>query len=163
MILGGPNFRTIDVDSKDPKILKDASVEENIKALRYSFGPTRAVLPVVISRNVLDEIVRENNSDYSQYAFELFEYCFVLNPNDEEYLQYELKNQHILDEFNPEFRFLSDKALIFDALKLRCYYFMTANLELLKHKNKIKKFTGLVMLKPIEYWNILKPWAGLWI
>ena len=152
-------------DSKDPKILKVINAQENIKALRYLFGPIRAVLPVVISRNVLDEIARKNNSEYSQYAFELFDYCFVLNPNDEEYLQYGLKNQHILEEFETKFGFLSnsDKALIFDALKLRCHYFMTTDLKLLKNKNQIKKFTGLVMLKPIEYWNLLKPWAGLWL
>ena len=152
-------------DITDHRDLTITNFEQNVEALRYLFGSQRLTLPLVVSRNVIKEIIQTNRPDYTQYALELSNYCQIINEDDEEYSRYSDQKQLILEKFDTRIGFLSDgdRKLIFDAIRLRCHYFMTVDLKLLKNTDQIKKFTNLTMLQPLEYWNLLKPWAGLWL
>ena len=152
-------------DITDHRDLTITNFEQNVEALRYLFGSQRLTLPLVVSRNVIKEIIQANRPDYTQYALELSNYCQIINEDDEEYSRYSDQKQPMLEKFDTRIGFLSDgdRKLIFDAIRLRCHYFMTVDLKLLKNTDQIKKFTNLTMLQPLEYWNMLKPWAGLWL
>lgn len=72
-------------------------------------------------------------------------------------------NQQILDAFDSRIGFLSrcDKQLIFDAIRLQCNYFMTMDEKLLKNKIQIKNFTGISLIRPLEFWNMVIPYMKL--
>lgn len=135
---------------------------KNIESLKNLFGFTRSNFRLMISSNVIKEIMRKNDDYYTQYIFDLKDYCDV----NEYYYDLQIfhdQDQLILDEFNPKIGFLSDcdKKLIFDAVRLRCNYFMTMDEKLLKNKTQIKNFTGMTLIMPFEFWNFVRPYMSL--
>ncbi len=142
---------------------KNKNGTRNIESLRNLFGFSRSNFRLVISPNVISEIIRKGNMHYAQYIFDLKDYCDVINEHDGDIPVFHDQNQQILEKFFPKIGFLSkcDKELICDAIRLQCNYFMTMDEKLLKNKIQIKNFTGLTLIRPFEFWNLVKPYTGL--
>ncbi len=136
---------------------------KNIESLRNLFGFPRSNFRLIISPNIIEETMRKRDHYHTQYVFDLKDYCDVINEHDGNPHIFDDQNQQILDKFCPKIGFLSkcDKKLIFDAIRLRCYYFMTMDEKLLKNKDQIKNLTGLNLIRPFEFWNLVKPFMGL--
>ena len=136
---------------------------KNIESLRDLFGFPRSNFRLVITDNTLEEIASKGNSHYLQYAWELKDYCEERNRYEEKFVSYRDQNQQILEDFNPKIGFLSsaDRELIFDAIRVQCKYFMTMDEKLLKNKTQIKDLTGMILVRPFEFLDIVKPWMNL--
>ena len=136
---------------------------KNIESLRNLFGFPRSNFRLIISPNVIQEIMRKNNSHYTHYVFDLNDYCDVIHEYDGNLQIFHDQNQQILDKFNPKIGFLSncDRKLIFDAIRLQCNYFMTVDEKLLKNKTQIENFTGMTLIRPFEFWDLVRPYMGL--
>lgn len=136
---------------------------KNIESLRNLFGFQRSNFQLVISPNVIEEIMRKDDERYTQYAFDLRDYCDVINEHAGDLEILYDQNQQILDEFNTKIGFLSecDRKLIFDAIRLRCKYFMTMDEKLWNNKDPIEKYTGMTLIIPFEFWDIVKPYMSL--
>jgi hypothetical protein len=68
-----------------------------------------------------------------------------------------------LDE--PKFGYLSDKdrLLLRHAITLRCEAFLTVERRLPRNAAHIGRELGIRILTPITHWEMLQPWAALWL
>jgi hypothetical protein len=55
-----------------------------------------------------------------------------------------------------------DALLLQDAVEYRCDAFLTMEKNLPTQANFIKRITGLRVLQPTKYWELLEPWARLY-
>lgn len=141
----------------------------NLDALRQiMFVGQRAMFELALSENSLKEVHDRERQDYLQWAFEVLDYwhgCLSaygrgdLNPfsgHGQSLAQLVMKSG---------FGYLSDKdrALLHDALLLECQAFLTIDRRLAKNAPHIARETGLRVLEPFQYWELLKPWAPLFV
>ena len=65
----------------------------------------------------------------------------------------------------PIFVYLSkkDRLLLRDAIILRCEAFLTVERRLPRNAVHIERMLGIRILTPITYWEMLRPWAALWL
>jgi hypothetical protein len=63
----------------------------------------------------------------------------------------------------PSYNYLGqgDRLLLRDALALECDAFLTMENKLPKCGPHLRETLGIRVLGPIEFWDILKPWAAL--
>ncbi len=136
---------------------------QNVESLRNLFGFSRSNFRLVISPNVIKEVTEKDNVRYEQYVYDLKDYCDMINEYDGTLATFHDKNQQILEQFNSKIGFLSndDKKLIFDAIRFQCNYFMTMDEKLMKNKNQVKNFTGITLIRPFEFWDLVRPYIGL--
>jgi hypothetical protein len=57
---------------------------------------------------------------------------------------------------------VKDKHLLRDALALECHGFLTMEKKLPKNAAHIEAQLGLKVLRPPDYWALLRPWAALY-
>jgi len=64
----------------------------------------------------------------------------------------------------PCFGYLSeqDRRLIRDAVHLRCDAFLTMEQRLPTNRAHMVREVGLQILRPVDYWEHLRPWMALW-
>jgi hypothetical protein len=65
----------------------------------------------------------------------------------------------------PKFGYLSDKdrLLIRQAVLLRCEAFLTVERRLPRNAAHLERQIGIRILTPITHWEMLRPWAALWL
>jgi hypothetical protein len=141
----------------------------NVEALRHiMFVGQRATFELALSENSLHEVRDQGRSDYLQWAWEVLGYwqeCLAAY------------NRSHLEPFSGQGRFLAerimgkkfgyrgskDQLLLRDALLLECKGFLTIDRRLAKNAMHIERETNLKVLEPIQYWELLRPWAPLFV
>jgi hypothetical protein len=68
-----------------------------------------------------------------------------------------------LDDFRFGYLGAGDCQLIKDAIKFRCDGFVTMERKLPKNAGQIQQTVGIRVMTPKAYWDLLKPWARLWV
>jgi hypothetical protein len=65
----------------------------------------------------------------------------------------------------PKFGYLSnkDRLLIRQAVLLRCEAFLTVERRLPRNAAHLERQPGIRILTPITHWEMLRPWAALWL
>src|SRR5258706_1220193 len=65
----------------------------------------------------------------------------------------------------PRFGYLSekDRRLLADAVALRCEAFLTMERRLPRNAAHLARELGLAVLTPVGHWEMLCPWAALWL
>ena len=68
-----------------------------------------------------------------------------------------------LDE--PRFGYLSskDREILKDAVGLQCQAVLTMERRLPRNSPHLERELGLQVLTPTSYWELVEPWAGLWL
>ena len=155
-------FDNQDVQINDT-LTSDQFEKKNVESLRNLFGFPRSNFRLVISTNVIEEIMKKGDAHHTQYVHELKDYCDVINEHDGNLQIFHDRDQQLLIEFDTRIGFLSnsDKKLIIDAVRLQCKYFMTMNEKLLKNKIQIKNLTGITLIRPYEFWDLVRPYMSL--
>jgi hypothetical protein len=66
--------------------------------------------------------------------------------------------------YQPRFGMISkkDRILLQDALDLGCDAFMTMEKKLPTNAEHIERWTGLRVMRPSTFWELLRPWAALY-
>lgn len=141
----------------------------NVEALRNIFFVNqRANFEFALSDNSIKEVLDKGDKSYLQWAFDVLDHWMCCIEEYEKGEAFSRKGEMLLKQLNSkQFGYLSekDKALIFDAVLLECDTFLTMDLKLCTPKNSehIWKMLKIRILQPYEYWEILKPFARLWV
>jgi len=131
----------------------------------------RASWQLAISPHTYHEVLGTNNNTKQHWLenwfFEVWEYWreIVSKNNDlptfneAEDLRVKIMASGVLDIL-PDF---SDRVLLIDAAVYRCDCFCTRDwATVLKHRDRLKSI-GMPIVTPSEWWNMIKPYAGLWV
>jgi len=135
----------------------------NIEALRDIFLINeRAMFEWIVSGGSMQEAHDKGDHGHMQWLLDIADHSDVCldgaGPTVEsEYLATRLRES--------KFGYLSDKdrVLLRDAIYLRCEAFLTVERRLPRNAVHIERELSIRILTPITYWEMLRPWAALWI
>ena len=135
----------------------------NLAALREIFVVNeRALFEWFLSEASLVEAEAKHNSRHLRWVHDVMDHTRVCleesgGPTDES----AARASRLSD---PCFGYLSDqdRRLIRDAVHLRCDAFLTMEQRLPRNSAHIVREVGLHVLRPVDYWERLRPWAALY-
>lgn len=149
------------------EVSKDDKNAENIAALRNIFFVNqRAIFEFALSNNSIKEVLKKNDKSYLQWAFDVLDHWNCCINEYENAEAFSGNGKGLLQKLNEkQFGYLSkkDKRLLFDSIILECDAFLTMDLKLWKNKKHMEHKLGIKILQPFEHWNLLKPFARLWV
>ena len=123
---------------------------------------------LALSNNSFYEVSDSGNLSYIDWAFEVQNYWTqLLNgydaSNSEPFDGHGVAMDQKLN--SGRFGFLSRKdfLLVRDAVLLECDAFLTLDKKLVKNRVFIEKELGLKVVQPIDFWEMLQPWAALFV
>jgi len=135
----------------------------NIAALRNIFLVNeRALFEWIVSRGSMQEAHDKGDSGHMQWLWDIADHSEVCLESDSPTVKSEALAAR-LDE--PKFGYLSekDRLLLRHAIILRCEAFLTMERRLPRNAAHIERELGVRILTPIAHWEILRPWAALWL
>jgi hypothetical protein len=128
------------------------------------FANRRALFEFALSRRSFEEVAAKGDPWYLQWAYDVLDYweACLESYSGEPFAGRGLDRAKILD--SPSFGYLSmqDRLLLQDALALECDAFLTMERRLPKNAAHIRRTVGLSILRPHEYWDLLRLWARLY-
>lgn len=151
----------------DDRIYSIPQGYEGLDALRaIFFVGKRAPFELALSRHSFEEVAAEGEHDFLQWAYEVLAYwegCLATHEAGDAFRGTGTSLACLLD--GPAFGYLSakDRALLKDALALECDAFLTLDRKLAKNANHLHDNTGIRVLLPSRFWELLKPWARLFV
>lgn len=118
---------------------------------------TRAPFEFALSEQSVLEVDAAHDPRYLRWAWDVMDHWLSFEADEADQPQ----TTTLLD--GSAFGYLGDgdRALLADALRLRCDAFLTMENRLPKNSQHIERMTGLRILSPIEMWERLRPWARL--
>lgn len=125
--------------------------QEDINALRFVFlANTRGSFQFIISKKVVAELSKSQRLDLVRWGFEFLDYSNNF---------YDFENKGIRLRFGLALLKDKDRMLVIDAINMKCDVFLTMDYKTIwKHR---KKITKIKILRPVEFWSILKPYFAL--
>jgi hypothetical protein len=137
---------------------KVEGLPEELEALRKIFAVNeRAMFEFVITKTSLQEVQARDNRRYTQWVHDVRDPWLVQSAGDE-------PAGWGLTFYARRFGMISsaDRILLQDALDFSCDAFMTVEKRLPRNAEHIERWTGLRVMRPTEYWDLLAPWAQLY-
>lgn len=134
-----------------------------IEALRNIFLLNeRALFEWIVSPGSMKEAHDKGDSGHMQWLWDIAhhsEACLEGDGQTEESEDLAAR----LDE--PKFGYLSekDRLLLRHAIILRCEAFLTMERRLPRNAAHMERELGIRILTPITHWEMLRPWAALWL
>jgi hypothetical protein len=120
----------------------------------------RAPFQFALSANSFNEVQRKDDGQYLQWAFDVLDHWLAcLAESEEQPDRSEVAN--IFDSLSYNYLGAGDRALLRDAVMLGCDTFLTMENKLPKNAAHIFRTVGIRVFTPIEFWDILRPWAAL--
>jgi hypothetical protein len=120
----------------------------------------RAPFEFALSAHSFEEVEQRGNASYLQWAYDVLDHWLAcLEASGDPMV--DTKALVLVD--TPLYNYLGagDRALLKDALALQCDSFLTMENRLPKSAPHLLATLGIRVLSPIEFWEILKPWAAL--
>lgn len=135
-----------------------------VEALRRIFFVNqRALWHFALSANSLREVAAKGDARYLQWAYDVLDHWQICV---EETGPPSSRGQEMAAKLEtPSFGYLGegDRKLLFDAVALECDAFLTCDRRLARNSYHLNAKLGILVLTPIQHWEILKPWAGLYV
>jgi hypothetical protein len=120
----------------------------------------RAPFEFALSAHSFEEVERRGDPGYLRWAYDVLDHWLACleacgEPNAD------AQTVALLD--TPSYNYLGagDRALMKDALALECDSFLTMENRLPKCAEHLRATLGIRVLSPIEFWQILRPWAAI--
>jgi hypothetical protein len=139
---------------------------EDLRALERIFAVnTRAGVEFAVSLNGMREIAAKGEPRYTQWALHPREHWLI---SAEEYggVAFDGVGELLarrLEERSFSYLSTKDRLLLKDALLFECGAVLTMVHRLARNASHIDRETGLMVLRPPDYWSLMAPWAGLYL
>lgn len=158
-----------------PDELDEDNIDTELKALRFIFQINeRAMFQFVISPLTIGELAAIRNfaerESRIRWALDVLDtwHITIWETKDDTVRQRRTLSSE-LSELEGELREIPDlcrnpydRLLLLETRIANCDAFLTIDIKtILRHKKKIQEL-GIRVLLPSEFWNLLKPFAGLW-
>jgi hypothetical protein len=131
---------------------------EDVEALRLIFRfNDRASFDFALSHNSLKEVDNAGDRRYLGWAYDVLDHWHAAVARPDAFEGWGHSAAVRLSQ--PRFGYLSreDAALVRDALALECDTFLTVERKLVTNADHLRRETGLVVLRPPEFWELLLP------
>jgi hypothetical protein len=139
---------------------------DELDALRHILQLNqRASFDIVVSEASLCEVAAKGEPSYTRYA-EAVRAHWLGRINEQQSRAFKGDGEERaaqLDRRAVGYLSIKDKALLLDALALECQAFLTLDAKLAKNARHIEAVGGIRVLRPSDYWTLLRPWAALWL
>lgn len=140
-----------DVSPASPQLIEDIEALRRILTVNQ-----RASFEFVVTAANLDEVAERRHPDFTQWVLDV-ESSWRLSQSGSRQLSPAGKYARIGSISRKDWR------LINDALDYACEGFLTIDRPLLTQAVVVERLTGLRLLRPYEYWLLLRPWAALYL
>jgi hypothetical protein len=150
------------IDSRD-RIYRVTDGVANMEALRNIFLINeRALFEWIVSSGSLREAKDKNDAGHMQWLWDIAGHSEVCLEDDGPIAESEALAARL---YEPRFGYLSnkDRELLRDAVALRCEAFLTVERRLPRNAAHVQREIGIHILTPVTYWQMLEPWAALWL
>lgn len=137
---------------------------ENLSALRHIFLINqRALFQWAVRENSLSEVYDRADDTYLRWARDVHQHTLDWLSEDEGATKESEAAARRL--YEPCFGYLSlkDRRLLQDAIFLRCDVFLTMELKLPRNSSHLEREVGIRVMNPVSLWELLRPWAALYI
>jgi len=155
-------FENVPISGNDT-IHRDPQGYQKLESLYNLFlTEKRAPFQFAISDFSFVEVNRKGCSSYLQWAYEILDHWNACLHDSEP----PNENTKAADAINRKsFGYLGDgdRRLIQDALRLDCDAFLTMENRLPKNASHIERSLGIRVMTPVDLWECIKPWAGLFV
>jgi hypothetical protein len=122
----------------------------------------RAPFQFALSDNSFLEVTARGDAHYLQWAYDVLDHwhtCLEEAPSP----AVDLKTAAMIDTRSYNYLGTGDRALLKDALLLGCDSFLTMENNLPKNADHIRSTLGIRVLSPLDMWELLRPWAALFL
>lgn len=129
----------------------------------------RANWHLVVSPLTLHELAATREEERRAQLFKLFQEVWQ---SSRQYREDDVPSPREVARFNRELLPLgrldvlpdaNDRALLFDAIVSGCDAFCTRDWStIIRHRRELKQLP-LRIMRPVEWWNLIRPWASLWL
>ena len=142
---------------------------ENVQALKdIMLVGQRASWELVLSTNSVKEVSQKDDPKYLLWAFGVMQYWESVLGGYRDHGLSPLTGNGVHTATmleSPAFGYLSkkDKTLLVDALILECDAFITLDRRLFRNRHHFESQVPLRILEPLTFWELLKPWAGMFV
>jgi hypothetical protein len=138
---------------------------DDLDALRAIFQVMSCgAFDVVLSENSLAEVLDKKDVSYARWAHEVVLH-WLTRIEEYEGRAFKRSEKELAERLDrPAVGYLSakDKRLLMDAVALECEVFLTMERKLPRNAAQIAAVVPLQVLRPPEYWALLRPWADLY-
>jgi len=138
---------------------------QEIDSLRaIFFVNNRAMFEFALSGHSLAEVAARGDSRFHQWAFDVLDHWEACLSGYKEEAFAGTGRVLASKQDGLAFGYLSakDRLLLRDAVELECDAFLTMERKLPRNAPHVQREVGLQILRPSQYWELLKPWAALY-
>jgi hypothetical protein len=138
---------------------------DDLDALRTIFQVNdRAGFDIVLSPNTLAEVIDKRDASYTRWAHDVVDH-WLTRIEEYEGGAFQGSGEELARQLDAAKGYIStkDMLLLKDAVALECEVFLTMEKKLPKQTVKIAALVPLQVLRPPEYWALLRPWAALYL
>jgi hypothetical protein len=152
-----------------PPLGIDPTLAEDIESLMHIFlVGSRAYWNILVSSKTLEELSKTSNlslrSKLLEYGTQLVGYGTTGDsPEEDRRYCFDLARRLVDSPFLARLPDIPDRELISHAVALQCDVFCTRDRHSIHRKRNYLRHIPLRVLTPGEWWNHVKPWAGLWL
>lgn len=135
-----------------------------LDALQKIFSLTsRGNWEMIVSKQTLHEVNARGNAAYEQWVSEVFAVSDDILAQDSEAFAPIQQAHHVFEWKRIGYLSVGDKKLLADAVRYRCDAFLTCDLRMARNAEHLSDRLRLMVLTPVELWDILRPWAALFV
>lgn len=132
---------------------------EEIEALRVILAVnSRAQFEIVVTEAALREVSERSHARYAAWVTDVMDTWLARSA-----CQAPAQPEDALRHRRFGMISAKDRLLLQDALDLRCDAFITMERRLPATAAFVRSQTGLQVLRPTAYWELLRPWAALYL
>jgi hypothetical protein len=135
----------------------------NLEALRDIFLLNeRAQFEWIVSSGSLDEAADKRDSGHLRWLWDIADHSEVCLEAEGPTTESQALAERLAES---RFGYLSekDRRLLAEAVALRCEAFLTVERRLPRNASHLAREIGIEVLTPIRHWEMLRPWAALWL